>query len=147
ARRRPPPSTGGAVAGRHGPGAGWRLSGERHQTRRDGRGTRLFLYRLDGGDGRRVRPISPCHTRTGTVDATAPADVARDRSALGGGASVLSVARSRGSPPDGSGVGGGGRGPERHRLPVGERLGARARQRGRSDRQPQAGRILPARAL
>src|SRR5439155_643835 len=42
---------------------------------------------------------------------------------------------------------GGAGGPEWDRLPVGERLGARARQRGRGDRHAQAGRFFPARTF
>src|SRR5205814_8582864 len=102
------------------------LSGERYQAGRDGRGARLLLYRLDRGNGRRVRGLPGRHPRTRAVDASATADVARDRRALGGGARVLPVARPRGSAADGSGVGGGRGGPEWERLPAGARLAARA---------------------
>src|SRR5207247_2598145 len=145
--RRPPGGASRRRARRYTAGARWRLPSGWYRAGRDGRTARLLLYRLDGGDCRRVRAFPRRHPLARTVGANAAGDVARDRGALGGGASVLSLARSRGSPADGSRVGGGGGGPERDGLPVGKQLGAPARQRGRGDGHAQAGRIISARAL
>src|SRR5256886_14711277 len=97
-RRPPPPAASRRRARRYTAGARWRLPSGWYRAGRDGRTARLLLYRLDGGDGRRVRAFPRRHPLARTVGANAAGDVARDRGALGGGASVLSLARSRGSP-------------------------------------------------
>src|SRR5436309_1282636 len=73
--------------------------------------------------------------------------LAGHRRPLDGGASVLPVARRRGTASHGSGVGSGRRGPKRDGVPLGQLLGARPRQRGGGNRQLQAGWLVPSRAV
>src|SRR3989442_1308329 len=146
--RRPPPAPGERGAGRHGPRAPRHLPRGRWPGPTDNaRRARLLLHRLDPGHSRSLRAVPACHPRFIAMDPRAARDLARHRRTLGRSAGLLPIARSCRAAPHGSGVGGGGRRSEPGRVSVGQRLGGRACQRGRGDRHPQAGRLVPAGAL
>src|SRR5438128_2454133 len=99
------------------------------------------------GAGLAKLPPARRHPCRSAMDGATGRELAGHRRPLGGGASVLPVARRRGTASHGSGVGSGRRGPKRDGVPLGQLLGARPRQRGGGNRQLQAGWLVPSRAV